>query len=407
MKRILLQTGMLTILFCSLTVSAQETSAGAGPEKQAAPPPATVTGSGTTNYIPMWTGSSTLGNSKVYQTGGKIGIATTTPSVQLDVNGRINVAKSYRVGGVDVLIVPGGGAQSLGLGAGALTSITTGGDDTAVGFNALPLGTTANEDTAVGAEALALDTTGSSNTAVGSFALFANTNGFANTGIGQSALSSNAVGMENTALGEESLKNNYNGNFNIAIGYRAAYFAPLTSSNNIHIGHQGVATDNGTVRIGTIGSQTSFFVAGVRSVITGNNDAVPVVIDSNGQLGTVSSSRRFKEDIQDMGEVSHGLMQLRPVTFRYQKPFADGSKPIQYGLVAEEVAAIYPDLVTHSPDGQVETVKYQVLDAMLLNEVQRQQAEIRALQERLAKMEAALASMTHATEGKLSIAVVH
>jgi hypothetical protein len=130
------------------------------------------------------------------------------------------------------------------------------------------------------------------------------------------------------------------------------------------------------------------------------------MIDSNGQLGTVSSSRRFKEDIQDMGDASRDLMRLRPVTFRYKQPFADGSTPIQYGLIAEEVADVYPDLVAHSADGQIETVKYQVLDSMLLNEVQRQEANISRLEQRvdeqhqeresllqrLAKLEAALTS---------------
>jgi hypothetical protein len=105
-------------------------------------------------------------------------------------------------------------------------------------------------------------------------------------------------------------------------------------------------------------------------------NAIPVMIDSTtGQLGTVSSSRRYKEDIHDMGGASEGLMRLRPVTFRYKKPFDDGSKPIQYGLIAEEVAQVYPDLVARSADGQIETVKYQLLDPMLLNEVQRQHAE--------------------------------
>jgi hypothetical protein len=113
-----------------------------------------------------------------------------------------------------------------------------------------------------------------------------------------------------------------------------------------------------------------------------------VVIDSAGQLGTVSSSRRFKEDIQAMGDVSNGLMHLRPVTFRYQKPFADGSKPIQYGLIAEEVAEVYPDLVAHSADGQIETVKYQVLDSMLLNELQRVSKENQALQKHISRLEA-------------------
>jgi hypothetical protein len=119
-----------------------------------------------------------------------------------------------------------------------------------------------------------------------------------------------------------------------------------------------------------------------------------VVIDSNGQLGTTSSSRRFKEDIEDMGAASRDLMRLRPVTCRYKQPFADGSKPIQYGLIAEEVAEVYPDLVAHSADGKIETVKYQVLDSMLLNELQRQQAEICRLEERLATLEAVLARVS-------------
>jgi hypothetical protein len=118
-----------------------------------------------------------------------------------------------------------------------------------------------------------------------------------------------------------------------------------------------------------------------------------VVIDSVGQVGTVSSSRRFKEDIQDMGNASNGLMNLRPVSFRYQKPFADGSKPVQYGLIAEEVAEVYPDLVAHSADGQIETAKYQVLDSMLLNEVQRLNKENQALQERLSRLEAVIANV--------------
>jgi hypothetical protein len=169
------------------------------------------------------------------------------------------------------------------------------------------------------------------------------------------------------------------------------------------IENMGTSTDNGVIRIGTSGTQGSFFAAGISGVTTGLNNAVPVVIDSNGQLGTISSSRRFKEDIHDMGEASEGLMRLRPVTFRYQKAFADGSKPLQYGLVAEEVAEVYPDLVTHSADGQIETVKYQVLDSMLLNEVQKQQGlirqqqmEIDGLKEELEKVQASLAAISRA-----------
>ena len=163
------------------------------------------------------------------------------------------------------------------------------------------------------------------------------------------------------------------------------------------LGSEGSAHDNGTIRIGgstTLGdpaAQTSFFAAGIRGVTTGNNDAVPVAIDSNGQLGTIRSSRRFKEDIHDMGEASSGLLRLRPVTFRYRKPFADGSKPMEYGLIAEEVAEVYPDLVAHSADGQIESVKYQVLDSMLLNELQKQVEKVQSLETRLAALERVLA----------------
>src|SRR5262249_27966864 len=154
------------------------------------------------------------------------------------------------------------------------------------------------------------------------------------------------------------------------------------------IGSLGSSADSSTTRLGTPGAQTSFFAAGVRGVTTANNDAIPVVIDSSGQLGTVSSSRRFKKDIRDMGDNSRGLLRLRPVSFRYLKPFADGSEPIQYGLIAEEVAEVYPDLVAHSADGQIETVKYQVLDAMLLNEMQRQQRTIEQQQNEIERLKA-------------------
>ena len=113
-----------------------------------------------------------------------------------------------------------------------------------------------------------------------------------------------------------------------------------------------------------------------------------VVVDSNGQLGTISSSRRFKEDIQDMGDASSGLMRLRPVTFHYKQPYQDGSKPIDYGLIAEEVAEVYPDLAVKGADGQIETVQYQKLVPMLLNELQKQAEQNRALEERLAALEA-------------------
>jgi hypothetical protein len=194
----------------------------------------------------------------------------------------------------------------------------------------------------------------------------------------------------NKTLGPLELQSNTTGSNNIAIGSLAAVNVAGSNSTNINIGSQGAATDNGAIRIGS-NTQNSFFAAGVRGVTTGSNNSVPVVIDSTGQLGTINSSQRFKEDIQDMADASNGLMRLRPVTFRYEKPFADGSKPVQYCLIAEEVGEVFPDLVAHSADGKIETVKYQVLDSMLLNEVQRLNKENQDLQERLTRLEAALA----------------
>jgi hypothetical protein len=297
------------------------------------------------------------------------------------------------------------GSDNTANGDEALELNTTGGDNTATGYRALFNNTTGSPNTASGYEALFSNTTGSDNVASGYQALLSNTTGNSNTASGDQALGFNTIGNSNTASGNSTLFNNTTGNNNtasglgalagnttgsnnIAIGVNAASSVAGANSNNIHIGSFGSSGDSGTIRIGTAGTQTSFFVAGVRGVTTGQHNAVPVMIDSNGQLGTVNSSRRFKENIRDMGNVSEGLMRLRPVTFRYRQPFDDGTKPIQYGLIAEEVAEVYPDLVARSADGQIETVKYQLLDPMLLNEVQRQQAEIKGLQERLKTQQA-------------------
>ena len=120
---------------------------------------------------------------------------------------------------------------------------------------------------------------------------------------------------------------------------------------------------------------------------TANANAVAVLIDSAGQLGTISSSRRFKEDIQDMGEMSRRLLRLRPVTFRYKQASADGSKPLQYGLIAEEVAEVFPELVAYDKDGQPTTVFYHIMPSLLLNELQQQQSQIAAQQERIDRLE--------------------
>jgi hypothetical protein len=325
----------------------------AGPQGPQGPagPTGPIGGSGTSGFVPVWTSSTALGNSLLFQSGANVGVGTTTPLSKLDVSGDINLSGSIRKGG-NIFIHDLGGAGNTALGLNALVSNTT---------------------------------SGTNNTAVGEAALDFNTSGCHNTAIGGSALNANSIGSYNTAIGFEALLQNTGSN-NIAIGTWAGQ-SITTTSNNIDIGNNGSASDNGTVRIGTDGKQISFFAAGVRGVITGKNDAIPVVIDSAGQLGTTSSSRRYKQDIKDMGEASSGLTRLRPVKFHYRQ-HPDGN--FEYGLVAEEVAEVYPDVVVYSPSGQPEAVQYDKINAMLLNEFQKQQHEIEALRARLAEMESLL-----------------
>jgi hypothetical protein len=201
--------------------------------------------------------------------------------------------------------------------------------------------------------------------------------GARNTATGVGALYGNTTGSYNTAMGYAALGDIGTGNNNIAVGYQAGQNV-AAGSNNIYIGSPGVLGDEGdTIRIGTPGTQTFFYVAGIYGE---NSSGIPVYFNYLGRLGTVSSSRRYKEDIQDMGDAS-GFDAAPPSHVPLQKPFEDGSKPIQYGLIAEEVAEVYPDLVARSADGQIETVKYQLLDSMLLNEAQKQQKEIATLKD--------------------------
>ena len=283
--------------------------------------------------------------------------------------------------------------SNTGSGAKALYSNTMGSTNTATGAYALFSNTFGSSNTASGASALRNNTLGNNNVATGAYALQANSTGYANTANGTSALEINSSGNENTAIGMEALTNS-NGNNNTALGLLAG--ASITAgSNNIMIGNQGTSSDDHAIRVGDV--QTSTFIAGIRGATTGQSNAVTVVIDSNGQLGTVNSSRRFKEDIQDMGDASTNLMRLRPVTYRYKQPYADGLKPLDYGLIAEEVEEVYPDLVAKNNAGQIETVQYQKLTPMLLNELQKEHEKaqerdetIRLLRDRLAAVEAFL-----------------
>jgi hypothetical protein len=266
------------------------------------------------------------------------------------------------------------GQNNTGIGANALGDNTLGAGNTATGEEALRLNQTGSSNTASGFQALFSNTTGSENTAFGFSALLNNT-GDVNTAFGSLALSHNTIGQYNTAIGRGALSDNVQGGGNIAIGYGAGQ--DIRGNDNIDIGSPGSNTDTGVIRIGGI-NNVETHISGIWGRTT-SGGALPVVVDSFNQLGTVSSSRRYKEDITDMSEASADLMRLHPVTFRYKKPYADGSKPIDYGLIAEEVAEVYPDLVVLGADGKIESVQYQKLTPMLLNEVQKLRAEMNEL----------------------------
>ncbi len=187
------------------------------------------------------------------------------------------------------------------------------------------------------------------------------------------------VGERNVGLGSSSLGSLSTGDNNVAIGH-AAGFLLTSGSDNIYLSNPGLATDNGTVRLGNA-LHTRMFAAGIRGVTTGVNNALAVVVDSAGQLGTISSSRRTKFDIAGLDmSVTEALQRLRPVQFRYLQAFADGSTPIQYGLIAEEVQEVLPELVALDDAGEPASVKYHVLPALLVAEVQRLERERAALE---------------------------
>jgi hypothetical protein len=288
------------------------------------------------------------------------------------------------------------------LGDGALVN-NTGFYDTAIGFTALQFNTTGSYNTATGASALVNNTTGSYNTAIGDSALNFNTTASNNTANGVSALLRNTAGSNNTATGVQALEFNRNGsgntangvsalqfnthgNNNIAVGYQAG-LSLTTGSNNIDIGNIGVAAETNTIRIGTVGTQANTFIVGISgaTVPTG----VPVIVDANGHLGTTTSSARFKEAIKPMDKASEAILGLKPVTFRY-KPELDPNGIPQFGLVAEQVEEVNPDLVARDNDGKPYTVRYDAVNAMLLNEflkehrkVAEQEATIRQLKAEL------------------------
>jgi hypothetical protein len=344
------------------------------------------------------------------------------------------------------------GFENTADGAQTLLFNTSGVDNTATGFSALFSNTSGSYNIAEGAYALVLNTTGSNNIASGYEALYHNSSGYYNTAIGFEPMWENVSGYQNIAIGFQPLFDNFSGHENIAIGIASLHdnisgqgntavglnallrndgdfnTAVGTSAletlgtgdamghgtnnialgwfagngleignNNIYIGSGGGGFDSGVIRIGSPGLQTATFIAGIFGPAPAG---LPVYVGSGGQLGTEPSSARFKQDIHSMEDASDVLLSLRPVTFHY-KPKFDPHGTAQFGLVAEEVNKVDPDLVVHDGKGEAYGVRYEAVNAMLLNEflkqhrkveeqesrIQNESAEITELKQRLATLE--------------------
>ncbi len=314
------------------------------------------------------------------------------------------------------------GSSNTAIGASALQS-NAADDNTAVGYAALwvnyqgagntAVGVSALQDnnasagTAVGIGALRHNTSGSQNTALGVNSLFYNTLGEENTAIGVSALQTNITGTYNTAVGVNALRNNNAGNntavgtyalnqitsgfLNIAIGKLAGGSYTGGEHENIVIGNPGSVGESNTIRIGTPGTHTKAYIAGISDTAMSNGSAV--VVNMFGQLGTVVSSQRFKDNIRAMGKTSDILYQLRPVGFNYKPKYGGSPDQPQVGLIAEEVAAVAPWMVVNDEKGQPYTVRYEMLAPMLVNELQKQQGTIQTQASEIADLRSQVASL--------------
>jgi hypothetical protein len=309
-------------------------------------------------------------------------------------NPSLNVSGGPCANGKAMTNLSGGGAITCGPGVYSDAS-----DNVAAGPPSYPGIFGAEGLTAVGARALQANFSSDYNSAFGSDALAANSLGNYNSAFGSGALMNNTIGDSNTAVGLTALQSNSNGSFNTAVGVNALYNSTgsdnvavgdvagsrlTTGSNNIDIANMGCfspCTESNTTRIGTAANQYRAFIAGITGVTTGGV-ASPVLVDADGQLGTTSSSRRFKRDIEPLDQASRKLMDLNPVSFRYKHSYTGAKSSRQFGLLAEQVARVYPNLVVYGEDSEPSAIAYQEFPALLLAQAQRQESQIEDQQAR-------------------------
>ena len=338
-------------------------------------------------------------------------VAVGYEALAVNTTGGFNSGLGYRAAASNTT-----GVVNTAVGYGALVATTVGGYNTAVGGLALGANTTGGGNTALGAEALSTITTGEWSTALGEKALFASTGsyntavgnramwntttGTFNVAVGVSALSNNSTGQRNTAVGLGALADVTTGGGNIAIGYDSG-LGLFTGSNNILIGanlNAASPAESNTIRIGD-GTTSATFIGGISGRTSSGGAAV--FVNANGQLGTITSSARFKEQVTPLDpSLGTRLRALTPVSFYYKPEFDDGSRQIQYGLIAEEVAETFPELLVRDADGRPQTVRYHLLTPLLLAEVQRleqaraaAEATREALEARVRVLETALTAL--------------
>lgn len=436
MKRVQVATHLtLLLLFCCAWGQAQQTSVlnidnDSGAANQIAK---NVSGTGTKNYVPLWLSGSSLGNSNIFQSpAGEIGIGTITPAAELDVNGAVN-AGSFNLGGsafafgtptslnafvgfsgnstttargntadgVQALQSDTTGGNNTAIGASALAINTTGGDNTAVGISALASNTKGNYNTAVGVNALLSNLTGGDNTASGFYALRVSTTGNYNTASGAYALVSNTKGSNNTASGYQVLPHNTTGSNNTASGVSALFFN-ATGSNNTAFGY-GAGPDSKSTNLtyataigaGAVVSQSSTLVLGGplgsgANVKVGIGTATPANVFTIAQGAgeaiadgwATYSSRRWKRNIETLHGALGKIEQLRGVSYELK---ANGKREV--GVIAEEVGAVIPEVVTWDENGKdARSVDYSRLTALLIEATKEQQALIKRQQEQIAQL---------------------
>ncbi|MDD5266436.1 MAG: tail fiber domain-containing protein [Methylococcales bacterium] len=402
------QSGLSPLIVAGLTLALGVAPSWAGPPNNDVSDARGNTAGGTNALLNNTTGFANTGfgqNALNFNTTGINNTASGNSALLFNTTGNFNTAS-----GVSALQFNSTGSSNTAIGDTALLNNLTGNGNTASGRNALGRNDTGNNNTASGFAALQLNTAGGNNTASGVSALLSNLTGNDNTANGSQALKSNTTGNRNTANGVNALLSNTTGNDNTATGVIALFnntgssnialgagagFNLTTGSNNIHIGNLGSASQSRQIRIGTQGTQTSTFIAGIRGATVAGG--VGVIVDASGHLGTVTSSARFKDQIKPMDKASEAILALKPVTFHYKHALDPKGIP-QFGLVAEQVEKVNPDLVARDEQGKVYTVRYEAVNAMLLNEflkehrvVEEQEATITEIKSTVTRQEATIA----------------